>query len=302
MSNSVPRWRNPKVPWYMSEKLSIYDVPQLGTWVGRVGHVIDIASTPCDTSDPQILFLATWYELPRLVISLTKPDSLDLVSSRWGGQHKRRRKKKFTMLEAIAPNEPIPKGVGWAAFSLKEWAERIGWYMLVVDATTQFAVHWTSTVYQWNGCNVPNEARARSTAVPGIYGPFDAGTYTFSGWEVQEQHTFSADADSIDTPTGFDSAIGFSLVTKPISLPVQEASVTSFQLVDTIGNRVLAYDNRHDGYEGKTYGQIVYRDWGVGLAAHHYTIRYTKTEGFFELQHGNFSCHGGKSLGMSADP
>ncbi len=245
------------------QHISIYDVPLIGKWTGRVGHVIDIVSMPCAGADWKIGVLAAWYNIPHLLIGLTKPDSLDLISQRWGGKHGGKRKKRFSPLEFIKTEEVPPRGVGWAWFTIKESAEKIGWYMLVADLTTEFAVNWTSTAYAMAGCKTPGAPFCQMEVEPGDYGPGDAGTYIFSGWNVTGEHIFAGDGNSIATAVGYNTAASVSFVTKPLIGPFAECSVTNIELIDLVHDTILWSAAPRDGYFGQRYASGNTRDWGL---------------------------------------
>src|SRR5918994_6592909 len=103
------------------------DVPIIGPWVGRVGHVIDILATPCNTT-PQVWVQAFWHAAPLLLISLYKPDPTDYLTERFGSQHKRGRRRRFRPQDVLTPDINVPKGsLGWVSFTLTRFIERIGW-------------------------------------------------------------------------------------------------------------------------------------------------------------------------------
>ncbi len=102
--------------------------------------------------------------LPKLLWSLYGPDCIDEVFARAGFGHHKHRKIKFrgiTIMDAIGNDLKLP-GFGTFAFEVAELAQKAGWYMMIIDATTQFAVDWTSAVYQYAGCQ-PSAGRWMKT-------------------------------------------------------------------------------------------------------------------------------------------
>lgn len=129
-------------------------IPGIGKSIARVGQVLDIVAQPC-AFDPIVAVTAFWHDAPKLLWAIFKPDVQDLVTDRAGIKHKRRPKRGFNIFQALDSSVQLPKGrIGTAIFPLGQLAERIGFYLLVVDATTEFAVNWTSTVYEWSGCDI----------------------------------------------------------------------------------------------------------------------------------------------------
>jgi hypothetical protein len=280
---------------------NIYDVPVIGPWTAKVGHITDMWGNPCSVSN-QVGFYAFWQALPRLIITLTKPDSFDLVTERWGKKHKRRRLKRFKIEDLILPIKP-PNGIGpaWVFYHLGHWAERAGWYMLVVDATLDFAIHWTSTAYSWSGCEVPGSPYCNMNSENDVVLTGDAGDFTFSSWNVQHQVIFAGDSTGIACPAGYDVSCGFELRQVPLGVPLPEGKLTGVKLIDTVDGRVWAED-RDNGMTGPLPGfGAAGREWGFNQPAHDLTVVFTKTEGFIRVS-GSIWASGIKSTGLTYDP
>jgi hypothetical protein len=71
----------------------IRENPQYKKWTWKIGKIQDIMSTPCNPSY-EIWFYAFWHDFPKLVFSLTKPDTVDTYITRFGAGHKKNRKKR----------------------------------------------------------------------------------------------------------------------------------------------------------------------------------------------------------------
>lgn len=139
-------------------------VPLIGNWVANAGKVERIITQPCEI-DPAIWVTAFFNETPILLWSLVKPDPVDLTArdmARTGrkGLHERSRRQRKRPLFKFAVDGILPGvvrtrvPVPQALFTLGDFAQRVGWYIIVVDATSEFLVRWVSTAYQWQGCLV----------------------------------------------------------------------------------------------------------------------------------------------------
>lgn len=133
-----------------------YDIPIIGDHLARTGRIIDLYATPC-TPDPMVWVLAFWHAAPTFAASITKPQIIDIDIPHRNRKPRRGRGLRFysrlvTQLDAVI-NVPVPR---WAAFRLYEFGQRIGWYLLVADATENFAINWMSLAYLYGGCKEPN--------------------------------------------------------------------------------------------------------------------------------------------------
>lgn len=144
-------------------------IPIIGNDIYQVGQLYEIISQPCGP-DPWIYAKGFFAYTPQLVWTLVKPEQKDVISERFGRPHKRKRKRRFH----IAKIDPVGKGAGagvrqvlWRGFKA---SERIGWYLSVVDATTDFLVNWHSMAYTFSGCQVPGSSTAQAYGSYGFMG------------------------------------------------------------------------------------------------------------------------------------
>jgi hypothetical protein len=279
------------------------NAPIIGPWTSRIGKVVDILATPCDVS-PYVFVQAFWHSAPVLLASLYKPDPVDYLTDRGGRPHKKGRNRNFRPKDFMPGDPGTIKGkLGWASFAATSMIERVGWYLLVADATTQFAVNWTSLAYQWSGCKVPGNPYCRSICEIPIEFPLAAGTYTFNSWSVQSQSGFFGDTDSIGTPPGFQSNVMLSFLTKPHAFPpFEQASVTNVQLVDDIQDRLI-WEGAPQQYANGEFSAITLeRDYLPDEGAHDYRVIITKTQGHYDASGSHFMVYGGTDRGLSPDP
>lgn len=135
------------------------DLPIIGPWLGTIGRVKALTAAPCDP-EPGIYALAAFMEAPNAVYTLFGPDCVDEAfdSFRGSKHHKGRRLRvKKGIMER---GSPPTAGWGWKFFRAGELAQRIGWYVAVVDVTLDFTLNWTSLAYAWTGCDTPGLPRA----------------------------------------------------------------------------------------------------------------------------------------------
>ena len=83
---------------------------------------------------------------------------------------------RFQVKDLITRPRAIPGTVAWQHFRVFDFTERIGWYFIVVDKTTDFLVNWASMAYQFSGCTVADAPYAIvSGSVPYIF--FSIGSW-----------------------------------------------------------------------------------------------------------------------------
>lgn len=150
-------------------------VPLIGPWYGRIGRVFRILSYPC-AADPVIWVEAAWVGLPRLLWTLVKPDFLDYKWDMFtkgktpigpefaGGKSRHSGRGRFRAGGVIHPEHGGGKGRYWVPFYIGELAQKVGWYISVVDVATEFVYNWASMVYVFAGCESLDTAWGHFTA------------------------------------------------------------------------------------------------------------------------------------------
>lgn len=139
----------------MGAKISLPEVgqvPVIGPWVGKISLIQDMWAEPCQPN-PVIWALATVASVPLLAVTLLKPDTIDTYYDRGKRTHAWKRRKKVTLeslLEIVKGGKGpgIPKGFQLAG----DLAQKVGFYMILIDATLDLAINSTSLAYQWTGC------------------------------------------------------------------------------------------------------------------------------------------------------
>jgi hypothetical protein len=144
-------------------------IPVIGNSVYNVGQVYRTVSIPC-SPDPVVMVQATFAYAPTMIWALIKPEPLELAYERAGRRHRRVRRRRFNAVDFIQLEAPRAGTAGWYMFRVAQFGERVGWYLLVADATTTFAVNWTSMVWEWSGCQTPATGYARCFGAFGTIG------------------------------------------------------------------------------------------------------------------------------------
>lgn len=203
-------------------------IPVIGNTIYHAGRLYDLWTTPCNTGW-RITVEGFFAYAPTLIWGLYGPGMIETVKQRFGRGHSRRAKGKFIAKE-WDQKIPVPKAaiyqISWTVTNI---IERIGWFLIIADATTDFLLNWTSMVYAVEGCDVPGAAYANINldsppyAWPWqtswqVYHPFDhASSHIFSagynggGIEIPQNYSFSTSFNTT-VPTATDpTAIEFAI-------------------------------------------------------------------------------------------
>lgn len=138
------------------------DVPIIGKWFGRVGRVAKILSFPCQP-EPEIWVQAFFQAAGWAAWHTMKPTPTDYLANRsgFGGGHRksgRNRNPRFHWdLQKFDEMHKYTPGGSWDWYLLKgaHLLRHIGWYLTIIDATTEGLVNWVSLSYLYTGCQVP---------------------------------------------------------------------------------------------------------------------------------------------------
>lgn len=277
---------------------NFYDVPFIGPWPSKIGHIQKLWATPCSPS-PTIWVKAFWHDLPWLVWSFVKPEAVDLTLNRFREGHHSKKRRRFPVMHRQGPDIPVPKGAaGWAAFTVSQAAQRVGFYLLVVDATLDFAINWQSTAYMWEGCAVEDAfwANGRCTTGPiilpeGEFGPIGI-------WDHRDHHGFFADVNTVDSLAGYDSQ-----VTASITFDVLEGEVTNAQLLDFAQGIEYATATPHPTADGRWQMSFGIRNWQLTNPARSYGIAVQSSgPAVVDFTGSSIELYGNKRKGLTWDP
>lgn len=288
--------RNP-VPY------TVRQLPVIGNLSARVGQVVSILGTPCNPT-PEIIVLAAFKAAPKLFWSLYKPDALDKYFERFGTGHHKKRQKRFKVMDHMTGRQVgTQDGMTWVAFRGAQLAQRIGWYFIVADATTEFAVNWTSTVYEWGGCEVPGTPYAEARAVD-TYNIYDAGVNTTWTADFNAHPPFSAGHGWVSSPFGYDSACSASFQWKSeAATGLPKGTVDSVELYDSFNDASSGPIQMREGPDGSVVAYHQYRNWAFLNVARRFQWRFTVSERcWINFDGTNLSLAGHKDKGILADP
>lgn len=279
---------------------SLKGVPLIGPWASRIGQVQAIMATPCSPT-VEIWVLAFWTGIPNMVWSLYKPDPFDERKTEGPGHRHGTKKRKFRAMEHLLGEEPFPKKWGWARFKIAaELAERIGWYIMIFDAATSLAVHWTSMAYQWSGCRVPGapSCQLRKEAHPNL---------TVAGHHLTNYFIEYASSQVFTDDTNITSLAGITpspYVDITVSKPPpgwEPARKFAMQLEDNIYGPIASFNLDGDLNDGPQSFRHVARYWAPLQPQHVFSIKVTESDGYVSLD-GHFGVNGYKDLGILGDP
>lgn len=283
----------------MSGRSTAFKLPVVGPWMSRIGHVGDIFATSCTVS-PEIWVYALFHGVPSLAIGLLKPTPFDLVTERFQAGHKRKRKRRYHITDVLEDKTFRVGKAGWAVFRLGEWAERLGWYMLVFDQATKLAVHWSSMAYQWSGCRVAGEPYGEVAMDKQL---LNVNNHTVNGlWStVVSKGGFYGSPNGVICNPGYTATPCLELTMEPPGGIYPPASHWSFQLFDALGTWSsppidLAMQGAH-----YRYGRYLFKDWNYGGPGRYYQTRTTAGDGFIRAS-GTLKVIGFKDDPLIGDP
>jgi len=283
--------------------VNVKRIPIIGNDIYQVGQVYNIFAQPCAPT-PTIWVEAFFANIPMLVWSFVKPDPTDYLTERFGSTHKRRRKNRFRVDEIDIGKPANGKGyLRWISFTGTRIAERIGWYFLVIDATTDFAVNWTSMAYRYTGCQDPTSGYATSDAdVPTGY--FSNGSPRQMAFGTAAFSTgFFANTSNVgkltNGPYGIGSTINFK---EPNNDPV--ATIQKVELRDTSAAARAPIDIPL-GAAGPGYQQQASRliqSFDVFDPPANFQLWITASPGWVNIENWRMSMSGWSNQGLAPDP
>lgn len=281
-------------------------IPIIGNDIYQVGQVIDLVDGTCQP-DPYISVYAFFANVPRLVWSLVKPDPVDFLTEKFGTGHKRKRKRKFRVGKVDLPTSFTGKGLGWATWRGLQLTQRIGWYFLVIDATTDFLVNWTSMAYLYSGCPVPEARfcnRARTVPVerawPNVNTVFDFPTLQGQSGMTSENSVingiFNGPKQASCSVTFLPPLSGTAAIWTNMRLRRRYPTISGKEDNWPLSGGQLQPDG------SRTYSTAI-RDYNVLDPAARWTVEGLKIGGSrYRFASGNFSASGLQQPGIFEDP
>lgn len=281
------------------------ELPIYKAWRYKVGRAVQLWAVPCAPT-PEIWVSAFFHDIPHLVWSLTKPDTMDLTFDRVGLRHKRKPKKRFNILDDMTSTIPVPKGkLGVALFAGAKLAERAGWYMLVADATTDFVLHWVSTAYRWTGCDQAAAGYGQSIGKTGYRLVHDFEGDPLPIWDpVGDQFPVTATQAYMQCAAGHDVSAGVSVfIQSEAGTGHDPGTISQIQLVDYDNNKVLGVATPQQLPDGRYVARTFLRDWDTIKPSRRLGVRAVVPQtAWFNFEGSTFSCMADEDQGMLSDP
>lgn len=263
----------------------------LGPWQPKVTRIKEMWLQPCSTD--VFLWVAGYMAAsPVIAFSILSPDCLDYTADRFRGGARKRRKGRVSIGPPTKPVRPWDIGTGNGLFHIKDAAQRVGLFMLLIDATLDWVIHGTSFAYQFNGCRDPNQGFANLSMTNDVPLLLPATESLIYSWKVDEKHIFGAGGVGIATPKGHGAGVGFSL-TQHLGewLPLPDCSFYC-RVIDLVTMRRVTGDlhlqDNDDGTRSVTWFSST---TGDPSETHHYAVYCVKTFGVMYVS-GNFTCSG----------
>lgn len=223
-------------------------VPLIGKWWGRIGRVHAIWSAPCSPT-PWIMVKAAVVSTPRLAWSLVKPDFLDLKYDALTKNRRRHgRRGKFKIHVIDQPVYEPARGLSRFLFAGAELAQRIGWYLSVIDATTEFVVNWSTLAYQYSGCRTVGVMYAYISEISDWPQTSFGGTKKYNNFKVNNQDGIGTGPTGVSFEAGVHYTIAWGCKIDPSGPGILPPASFSCRLVD--GSSGITFDtpdaNKHE--------------------------------------------------------
>lgn len=233
---------------------------------------------------------------PRLAWALAAPDCQDLVFARAGLRHHRKRRLRLdinALVEAELMDIRVP-GYGQWLFKLAGFAQRAGWYFLVIDATTDFLVNWTSTVYQYAGCQVGNARWMKAFSDGQIAVPTPAPQRVLFGAVVEgDGHLLEPGGTGVLQPAGMPAVVSYELKIAPWSFTGPPVGTISAEIRTSTGKTYPGPQSIEVDATGHATAGGFFRTASPLVAEVSYQLWFTCTGGFADLS--------GSSITIQAD-
>jgi hypothetical protein len=276
-------------------------IPFIGDELAKIGKIYDMAMMPCSPT-PEAWVLAFWYGIPRMLWALFKPDPIDDVWERVGRTRGVKRRQKFKFVEEYTEDIELKPSLRWVRFA-GDWAQRVGWWMLIVDAAINHAMYWQSAAMAFEGCKSDDAAYAQGEGD-------DSGSVAPGAWKrlfiaVTDTRIFSGGIGEVFIPAGFGYYASFSVSSKGLHTvpPESQAMITGWRIIS--GSDVIAQGDVTYSVDGKSNkGSGFVRKPVIGLTSKTLQFQVTSDSAGFWEAHGTINVTGsGIPLGLrQGDP
>lgn len=273
----------------------------LGPWKPKITRIHQMWVQPC--SIKVWVWMAGYFAAsPAILFSFHTPDCLDWAGERIRRGHHRRRKGLLTPADLAKPIAPPNNAIGHAGFAMYNMAQRIGWWLTLIDGVGEWVIQGTSFAYEWSGCPDPNNGYANLTMTNQVPILFPAGTYIINQWLVEEQRIFRCGPTGIATPKDQSVGVGMSISTTPGMFPPLPDCQWSARVVDLMSgfqSPLLTPDVQASG--NSTLAWFDALAGGAGERGHNYVVVVNKTEGVFFVNNATFNASGTSLEGVGSE-
>lgn len=205
----------------------------IGPWRNKIWKINSLWAEPCQP-EPWIWVLAVVASAPSIVVSLTKPDTIEETYNRAQSPHKRKRKKRIPINSVIGQTGGgsgvnVPFGFKFAG----DLAQRAGFYFLIADGLLDLAINSTSLAYRWGGC--PGYSPSYAVLNPDFnYGP--GNSFVLLDIVEDPGHIFTAASWTL--PNNDQRPYTVSITMRPPTPPLTPATSFTAAVVNLTQGRV----------------------------------------------------------------
>lgn len=150
-------------------------------WSMKIGRIFDLMTTPCNNDRIEMFIGAPFVNLPTLLYTLLQHECKDQLwdkgrdawlrmNNRGGYRHGRGGTPNFKSQGEFGTNGPTPKGNGYAWIRAGDFMQRIGSYLLIIDAALNWDINWMSDALEWSGCQPEPFAWSSGELLGAVYG------------------------------------------------------------------------------------------------------------------------------------
>lgn len=245
-----------------------------------------------------IWFLAYIAASPQLAYAFVAPDCIDHTADRVRGGHRRRRKGTYNIADFADPLTAPGKGEKWIGYSLLKYAQHVGFWLTLIDATLDWTILGTSFAYQWSGCSDPNQGWAQCKIEGGIPALFPAQTLKINIWTPVGSNIYRTSPVGILVPRGHAAGCGFSLKSYPDPFPPLPEATWTATLLDVESGRNYGIQEptlQPDGSRTLMFAAPVTNNADDGG---NFQVVLTKSDGVLKMD-GNMSASGANLEGIT---
>lgn len=283
--------------------INLKRIPIIGDDLYQVGQVYDVVATPCATN-LWVSVYAFWQYTPYAVWSVLKPDPFDQVTERFGRVHKRKRKHRLHVADKASGRKIDLNRPQWVVFKLGATIQRVGWYLSIIDATTDLLINWTSTTWSFSGCKTPAAPYAEGiTSANPSFSTFQI-TCTMSTFVAVAEQFYDVGSTGVEKNLPGPWQIHFTAEIEPVpGIPSNSQITEAWIEVQPLGGPEyhIALEVEQIG-PGAAFIQGFYRDWDLTAPRASIHFQFRKTAGRVRIKQASFMLYGHDGTGLDPDP